>query len=128
MIAGTGVDIVEVERVERALQEHGMTCLRGLVTEHEMGAGRGGPREGEKYAARFAGKEAALKALRGEWQNGVRFRELEVVTNDMGAPSIRMSGRAREIAESRGITRLMVSMSHERRYAVGQVLAAAGRG
>jgi len=126
MIAGTGVDIVEVQRVERAVQEHGMKFLRRLFTEQEIEDCRGAPREAEKYAARFAAKEAALKALRVGWQNGVRFRELEVVTDDMGAPSIRMSGRAREVAESRGIARLMVSMSHERRYAVGQVLAACG--
>ena len=124
MIVGTGVDIVEVARIERAVDEHGMTFLRRLFTEQEIEDCTGAPREAEKYAARFAAKEAALKALRVGWQNGVRFRDLEVATNDMGAPSIRMTGRAREVAESRGITRLMVSMSHEYHYAVGHVLAA----
>ena len=123
MIVGTGVDIVEVARVERAMRHHGDRFLRRLFTESEIEHCRGAPREAEKYAARFAAKEAALKALRIGWQNGVRFRDLEVEINDMGAPSIRMRGKAREVADARGVSCLQVSMSHERHYAVGQVIA-----
>jgi holo-[acyl-carrier protein] synthase len=117
------VDIVEVARVERAMEHHGDRFLRRLFTEDEIEHCRGAPREAEKYAARFAAKEAALKALRVGWQKGVRFRDLQIDINDMGAPSIHLSGRAREVAQSRGVTALEVSMSHERHYAVGQVIA-----
>lgn len=123
MILGTGVDIVEVERVRRAEERHGERFLRRLFTESEIDDCRGAPREAEKFAGRFAAKEAAMKALRVGWQNGVRFRDMEVVTNDMGAPSIRLDGRARQVADSRGVDRLMVSISHERHYAVAQVIA-----
>ena len=123
MIAGIGVDIIEVDRMRAAIERHGDRFLERLFTGPEIEYCRKGPRQVQKFAGRFAAKEAALKALGVGWQMGARFRDLEVLNDDLGAPSVELKGKTREIADSRGIGRLLVSISHERSYAVAQVTA-----
>ena len=123
MIAGTGIDIIEVARMRDAIERHGERFLRRLFTDREIDYCDRGPRRVQKFAGRFAAKEAALKALGVGWQNGTRFRDLEILNDSLGAPSVSMKERTREIAGSRGVSRLLISISHERSYAVAQAIA-----
>ncbi len=113
-----GVDIIEIERVEAALGRFGERFLRRLYTPEEVAFCRGRAHE---LAARFAAKEAVMKAL-GTGARGVAWREIEVLPNHRGKPLVYLYGRAKERAERIGLEGLDVSLSHSREYAVAFVV------
>ena len=123
MVVGIGIDIVEVERMERILARHGDRFVRRVFSEREAGYCRRSARPAQSFAARFAAKESVLKALGVGWRLGAKFTDVEVVNDDFGAPSIRLSGKAREISERKGVARMVVSLSHTRLYANALVIA-----
>jgi holo-[acyl-carrier protein] synthase len=112
-----GVDIVEIERVEKALAKFGDRFLGRVYTPLEAAFCRGRVSE---LAARFAAKEAVMKAL-GTGARGVAWREIEILPNHRGKPLVYLHGRARDRAERIGLSGLDVSMSHSREYAVAFV-------
>ena len=114
----TGVDIIEIERIQRAFQRWGDRFLRRIYTEDEAAYCRGRP---PNLAGRFAAKEAAMKAL-GTGLRGVGWKDIEVVRNRAGAPSVRLHGRAKLRAEALGVRELSLSFSHSRDYAVAFVV------
>lgn len=122
MILGIGVDIVEVERIRRAVERHGGAFVRRVFTPDEAAYCRRSPHPEQRFSTRFAAKEAALKALGTGWSQGLQFVEVEVLNNDLGAPSIVLHGKALERAESVGVERILVSLSHHHDFAVAQVL------
>lgn len=123
MIVGVGVDIIEIERIEQAITRHGDRFLRRMFTPAEQAyCQSGGEQRARRLAARFAAKEAALKAL-GLGLREVRWTDVEVVRAESGAPSLHLHGRLAEIARERGVTRLHLSISHSRDYAIAQVVA-----
>src|SRR6201984_3864431 len=105
-IIGTGVDIIEVERVERALTREvtGVRFRQRVFTEREVAycESRGRPRY-QSYAARFAAKEAAMKAMGTGWNRNVGWSEIEVVRERGHAPTITLHGKAAEFARRRNI-------------------------
>lgn len=116
----TGVDIVEIDRVERAVDLRGERFLNRVYTKAEIALYRGRPSE---LAARFAGKEAVMKAL-GTGVRGIGWREIEIVPNRRGKPIIVLTGRAKERAKAMGVTDLAISLSHSRDFAVASVVGA----
>jgi len=114
-----GVDIVELARIERAVQRYGDRFLSRVYTEAELAYCRG---DVARLAARWAAKEAMSKALGTGWR-GIEWRELEVVREPSGQPTVALHGRAKAIAESLGLTRWALSLSHSGEYAVAFVLA-----
>lgn len=121
-VVGIGLDIVEVERIRRAISRQ-PTFVERVFTPAEIAYCW--PAEEHRYrrlAARFAAKEAALKAL-GIGLRRVKWQDVEVERDALGAPSLRLSGRAAEVAAQRGVQRLLLSLSHARDYAAAQVLA-----
>ena len=114
----TGVDIIEIERIQRALERWGDRFLRRIYTEDEAAYCRGRP---PNLAGRFAAKEAAMKAL-GTGLRGVGWKDIEVVRNQAGAPSVLLHGRAKVRAETLGVRELSLSLSHSRNYAVAFVV------
>ena len=116
--SAVGVDVIEIERVEAALGRFGERFLRRVYTEEESAFCRGRVHE---LAARFAAKEAVMKAL-GTGAKGVAWREIEVLPNHRGKPLVYLYGRARARAERIGLEGLDVSMSHSREYAVAFVV------
>ena len=122
MILGLGIDIVEIDRIERAASRHGGRFLRRIFTEAEREFADSTARPAEHLAARFAAKEAAAKALGTGVAGGVRFREMEVVREGSGKPSMRLSGRAAERARELGATRVHVSLTHTRSHAAAVVV------
>ena len=113
-----GIDIIEIERVAAALGRFGERFLRRVYTREEAAFCRGRVHE---LAARFAAKEAVMKAL-GTGARGVAWREIEVLPNHRGKPLVYLYGRAKARAERIGLGGLDVSMSHSREYAVAFVV------
>ncbi len=122
MIVGTGVDIVEIPRIEQALERHGERFARRLYTPGEIAYCEKFKNRAERYAARFAVKEAAFKALGTGWRNGVQWLDVEVTHQASGKPELSLRGRAEELARELGVTRTAVSISHADRYVVAQVI------
>ena len=116
-----GIDIVELERVAAALERHGQRFIDRVYTPIEAAICRGRPRE---FAARFAAKEAVMKAL-GTGARGVAWREIEVLLNRRGKPLVYLHGRARQRAKEIDLAGLDLSMSHSRQYAIAFVVASA---
>ena len=122
MIAGVGIDIIGIERIERLVREHGERFLGKVFTAGEKAYCSSRPQPAQHFAGRFAAKEAALKALGTGWSEGVGWKEVEVTTTERGKPEIRLTGRARELARAMGVKRTHVSISHADGYAVAQVV------
>ncbi len=113
-----GVDIIEIERVEAAVGRFGERFLERIYTVVEVAFCRG---RFPELAARFAAKEAVMKAL-GTGAHGVAWREIEVLPNHRGKPLVYLYGRANTRAERIGLSGLDVSLSHSREYAVAFVV------
>ena len=114
-----GVDLIEIDRVAATLERFGSRFLERVYTDGEIAYCRG---RAPQLAARFAAKEAAMKAI-GTGTRGVGWREVEVTRNRSGEPGIALHGRAVARANALGVDRLAVSLSHSRAYAVASVVA-----
>jgi holo-[acyl-carrier protein] synthase len=122
MIIGIGMDLVEVQRVDRLLRRHPARARDRLFTAAEVAHCGGARSPAESFAARFAAKEALFKALGTGWSGGASWREAEVVTDPEGAPRLRMHGRTRRLAEDRGVVHVHVSLTHTRELAGAYVV------
>ena len=122
-IIGHGIDLVEVGRIERMLDDHGERFLRRCFTHAERDHAEGAGSRCERYAARFACKEAALKALGTGWRGGIAWTDIAVVNDAAGRPLLEVTGRSSELAARLGIARWHVSLSHSGGYAIASVLA-----
>ena len=122
MIVGTGVDIAEVPRVAAAIQRFGRRFLERVFTEDEIRYCESKRNRAERYAARFAAKEAALKALGTGWKRGVAWREVEVRREPGGRPTIHFSGKAAEFAARLGAKHAALSLSHTAEQAIAHVI------
>jgi len=122
MIVGTGVDIAETSRLEQALERHGERFARRVFTPAEIAYCEKAKNRGERYAARFAAKEAAFKALGTGWAAGVRWLDVEVTHLPSGKPELVLTGRAEAVARELRVSRVAVSISHSNRYVVAQVI------
>lgn len=121
---GHGVDLTQVARIERMLQEHPERFVERVFTATERAyADAGGTRRAERYAARFAAKEAVMKALGTGWRTGVAWTDAEVVHAADGAPTLKVHGRLAEVAAERGIDTWAVSLSHTDDTAIASVIA-----
>ena len=125
-ILGTGIDIIEVDRVERAITRPltGARFRARVFTEGEVAycESRGRPRY-QSYAARFAAKEATMKALGTGWNRNVGWSEIEIVRRRGHAPTIQLSGKAAEFALKRGVTAFHLSITHTTVTAMAHVIA-----
>lgn len=124
MIYGIGVDLVRVDRLARVLERYGERFLHRVFTPREIGYCQARHRQGVyQFAQRFAAKEAFSKALGvGLRQGGIRWREVEVLPDSMGKPEIAVSGRAAQLCEAHGITKMHVSLTDEDNHAVAMVV------
>jgi len=112
MIAGVGIDLVDIARVDRLLDAKGERALRRLFTADEVAYALARPLPAQHLAARLAAKEAAFKALSGSsLARGIGWREVEVVRGD-GHPTLALHGRAADRAAELGVTSIWVSLTH----------------
>lgn len=114
----TGVDIIEIDRIRDVVEKYGDRFLRRIYTDGEIVYCSG---RAPQLASRFAAKEAVMKAL-GTGTRGVRWRDIEILRENKGAPKISLHGGALARAEILRIDQLAVSLSHSRKYAVAQVV------
>ena len=116
MIVGVGLDLADPARLERALARH-PSLERRLFTEEERRVCRAASAPNLSFAARFAAKEAALKALGTGWSRGIKWTDVEVLGGDREAPRLSITGKALEVMRGLGASRAHVSLSHERTVA-----------
>ncbi len=118
-----GIDLVQISRIAQSRRRFGRRFEHKLFTQAELDYALASPGlEPERLAARFAAKEAAIKAL-GLSQAGVSWRELEVVRHETGECELKLHGRAAEVAARSGTTHLLLSLTHDGDYAAAVVAA-----
>jgi holo-[acyl-carrier protein] synthase len=122
MIVGTGIDIAEVPRIQQSIERFGQRFLERVYTAGEMRYCDSKANRAERYAARFAAKEAAMKALGTGWNHGVRWRDCEVVRLPGGRPTIHFHGKAEEFAAKLGVKNAALSITHTKEQAFAQVI------
>ena len=122
MIVGLGIDIAEVGRVKAAIERYGETFLRRVYTANERQYCERFKNKYERYAGRFAAKEAAMKALGTGWSRGVRWVDVEVVREKGGRPTIKLAGEAGKVAERMGVKNIALSITHTADQAFAQVI------
>src|SRR5262252_8215691 len=122
MIVGTGIDIAEVPRIAESVQRFGERFVRRVFTEEEIRYCNSKANRVERFAARFAAKEAAMKALGTGWNRGVRWRDIEVVRQRGSRPTIKFYGVAAEFAAKLGTNNTALSLSHTPEQAIANVI------
>ena len=123
MIVGLGIDLVEIERVERMIESLGDRMYARLFSEGEAKYIRSKPLPAQHAAVRLAAKEAAFKALAGnELARRITWRDVEVVSDSHGIPAIKLHGTADRRAREMGVTRIHVSLTHSRDSAAAVVV------
>jgi holo-[acyl-carrier protein] synthase len=121
MIAGTGIDIVEVGRIKKALDLWGERFLKRVFTRREIAYARTKKFSHETLAARFSCKESVLKAF-GDTRIGAQLKNIEVVNNSKGKPEVVLHGEAKKFAKKNRVNNIIVSMSHTSKYAVSNAI------
>ena len=122
MIVGMGIDIVEVHRIAAVIKAQKERFLRRVYTLNEVAYCEQFKNRFERYAARFAVKEAAMKALGTGWSRGVRWVDLEITRERGGRPTLTLKGEARKIADRLGVKRIAISITHTAEQALAQVI------
>jgi len=120
-IIGIGIDLVDVKRIEDAVKKR-KHFLERIYTQEEIKVNPRGEFRFQELAGRFAAKEAFFKAIKSGWRRGVTFSDVIVLNEPSGAPYIKLNGRAKEIAQSLGVNKIFVSISHTEDLATGIVI------
>jgi holo-[acyl-carrier protein] synthase len=122
VIVGMGIDITEVSRMREAIERRGRSMVKRLFTPAEIAYCESHRDPYERYAARFAAKEAGMKALGTGWRRGVRWVDLEVVRLPSGKPTLALHGVAHEIAAGLGVVNISLTLTHSGNTALAQVI------
>jgi holo-[acyl-carrier protein] synthase len=122
MIVGTGVDVVEVARIRAAVERFGNRFLSRVFTPEEIRYCTSKLNFAERLAARFAAKEAGMKAVGTGLRHGVSWHDLEVVRALSGKPSLRLTGKVAEFATTLGCVHVHLSLSHTAEHAIAFVI------
>jgi len=122
VIVGLGIDLAEVDRIRKAIERHGRRFTDRIYTVAEIAYVERKANRYERYAARFAAKEAAMKAIGTGWNHGVTWRDVEICRQPGRRPTIAFHGKAAEFAAKLGAVHIALSLSHTREYAIAQVI------
>ncbi|MDD5569877.1 MAG: holo-ACP synthase [Bacteroidales bacterium] len=115
MILGTGIDIIEVERVENQISKSD-GFRESIFTKREIKYCESKKNKAQHYAARFAAKEAFFKAIGTGWRDGLAFIEIEIKNNELGKPEIILHGKTKKFSEKQLIKNIHVSLSHIKNF------------
>ena len=122
MIVGTGVDLAEVDRIQRSVERFGRRFIERIFTPGEIAYAERKANKYERFAARFAAKEAGMKAIGTGWKRGVRWRDFEVINLPSGKPTLRFHGKAAEYAAKLGVRNVALSITHTKATALAHVI------
>ncbi len=122
MIVGTGVDLCEVPRIQAAIARHGRRFIERVYTPREIAYAESKVNRNERFAARFAAKEAGMKALGTGWKGGVRWQDFEVANLPSGRPTLKFHGKAAGYAEKLGVRNVALSITHTAQQAMALVV------
>ena len=122
MILGTGVDLAEVTRIRSAIERYGSRFTDRIFTPGEIAYVERKANRFERYAGRFAAKEAGMKAIGTGWKRGVRWRDFEVANLPSGRPTLRLHGVAAQIAEKMGVKAVQLSITHTAELGMAHVI------
>jgi holo-[acyl-carrier protein] synthase len=125
MIIGIGVDLVKIDRIDKAGKNH-EGFLERVFTEREREYCSRQKYPAQHYAARFAAKEAVLKAIGTGWSAGIKWTDMEILHGEGGGPIVNLSGRVKDLMDLKGVKQVFLSYSHDEGYAVAQVVLAGG--
>jgi len=126
MIVSIGIDIIEVARIREVLQRTPRFRERVFTTAEQAYCDSRGAVAEQHYAARYAAKEAALKALQTGWRGGISWQDVEISSLDSGAPVLTFHGEARSLFEASGATAVHLSISHTSEHAIAEVILERG--
>ncbi|MGR3293048.1 MAG: holo-ACP synthase [Candidatus Scalindua sp.] len=122
----TGIDIIEISRIEKVFGTH-KNFLRRVYTSDEVEYCQSKKNCYQHYAARFASKEAVLKALGTGLRDRMKWTDIETLNDELGKPYVNLYGRAKELATEKNINEISVSLSHCKEYAIAHVLLIPGK-
>jgi holo-[acyl-carrier protein] synthase len=122
MILGTGLDLAEVDRIRAAIARHGRRFIERIYTPAEIAYVEPKANRFERYAGRFAAKEAGMKAIGTGWKHGVSWQDFEVSNLPSGRPTLRLHGQAARIADQLGVKLISLSITHTAELGMAQVI------
>jgi holo-[acyl-carrier protein] synthase len=127
MILGIGSDLAQVERIRKSIAQYGDRFLNRVYTERERAYASSKANSAERYTARFAAKEAGMKAIGTGLRRGITWKDFEVVNETSGQPTLRLSGVALEISARMGVERISISLTHTAETAFAVVILEDGK-
>ena len=122
MLIGSGIDLIEIERIAHSIERYGTRFLHRVYTDQEIAYCQRKRAGAESFAARFAAKEAGAKALGTGISRGVTWNEFEVTREPGGRPVLELTGRARLLAQQLGVKAIALSLTHSRNLAMASVM------
>jgi holo-[acyl-carrier protein] synthase len=122
VIVGTGVDLAEVPRIRASIERFGDKFIQRIYTPAEIAYVERKANRFERYAARFAAKEAGMKAIGTGWKRGVRWQDFEVANLLSGKPTLRLHGVAAKVAEQLGVRNISLSLTHTAELGMAHVI------
>jgi holo-[acyl-carrier protein] synthase len=128
LIVGTGVDLAEVARIRSSMERFGDRFRDRIFTPHEIAYVERKANKYERYAGRFAAKEAGMKAIGTGWRRGVRWQDFEVVNLPSGRPTLRLHGVAADVAKQLGVTAIQLSITHTAELGMAHVILESDQG
>lgn len=122
-ILAHGIDLVDCDRIDKMLSRHEARFLKRVFTPNEQAYCARAKNRVERFAGRFAAKEAVLKLIGMGWREKIAWTDVEVVNDPMGKPEVTLSGQVRDIAEQMGIERVSLSITHAANLAIASAVA-----
>jgi len=127
MILGIGTDLAQVDRIRNSIAQYGDRFLNRVYTDRERAYASSKANSAERFAARFAAKEAGMKAIGTGWRSGITWKDFEVVNEPSGQPTLRLSGVALQRATTMGVERISLSLTHTTETAFAVVILEDGK-
>ena len=124
-ILAHGIDLVDFPRIEEMIQRHGERFINRVYTAAEQAYADKNMNRVEKYAGRFAAKEAVLKLIGTGWRGKIAWTDIEVINNSSGQPQVALDGEVKKIADKLGISQISISITHTANFAIASAVALA---
>jgi holo-[acyl-carrier protein] synthase len=124
-ILAHGIDLVDFPRIEEMINRHGERFINRIFTPAEQAYADKNKSRMEKYAGRFAAKEAILKLMGTGWRGKIAWTDIEIINNSSGQPQVTLDGEVKNISEKLGITEISISITHTANFAIASAVALA---